>query len=125
MQNKKFGTAYGISKALKRKPHLMVGVLGCMAERLKSGLLEKEQLVDLVVGPDAYRDLPQLLSRADDGEKAVNVLLSREETYAELSPIRLNSMGLQRLFPLCGAVTTCARSAWFLLREAAREPRSR
>lgn len=78
----------------KRKPHLMVGVLGCMAERLKSGLLEKEQLVDLVIGPDAYRDLPQLLSRADEGEKAVNVLLSREETYAELSPIRLNSNGI-------------------------------
>ncbi len=82
-------------KAVKRqKPELIVGVLGCMAERLKAKLLEQEQLVDLVVGPDAYRDLPTLLAKADDGQKAVNVLLSREETYAEIAPIRLNSNGI-------------------------------
>lgn len=82
-------------KAAKRqKPDLIVGVLGCMAERLKAKLLEQEQLVDLVVGPDAYRDLPGLLAKVDDGQKAVNVLLSREETYAEIAPIRLNSNGI-------------------------------
>lgn len=82
-------------KASKKKnPGLIVGVLGCMAERLKSKLLEQEQLVDLVVGPDAYRDLPNLIHQVDEGEKAVNVLLSREETYAELSPVRLNSNGV-------------------------------
>ncbi len=78
----------------KTKPDLMVGVLGCMAERLKTKLLEQEQTVDLVVGPDAYRDLPNLLAKADGGHKAVNVLLSREETYAEIAPIRLNSNGI-------------------------------
>jgi tRNA-2-methylthio-N6-dimethylallyladenosine synthase len=82
-------------KGLKKKnPGLLVGVLGCMAERLKTKLLEKEQLVDIVVGPDAYRDLPNLVQQAEDGNKAVNVLLSRDETYAELSPIRLNSNGI-------------------------------
>jgi tRNA-2-methylthio-N6-dimethylallyladenosine synthase len=78
----------------RKKPGLIVGVLGCMAERLKTKLLEQDQLVDLVVGPDAYRDLPNLISQVEDGEKAVNVLLSREETYAELSPVRLNSNGV-------------------------------
>ncbi|MEM9984987.1 MAG: tRNA (N6-isopentenyl adenosine(37)-C2)-methylthiotransferase MiaB, partial [Bacteroidota bacterium] len=73
------------------KPHLMVGVLGCMAERLKSKLLEQEKLVDIVVGPDAYRDLPTLIGEVESGQKAVNVLLSREETYANISPVRLNT----------------------------------
>lgn len=82
-------------KAVKKhKPGLIVGVLGCMAERLKTKLLEQERLVDLVVGPDAYRDLPNLLAQVEDGHKAVNVLLSREETYAEIAPIRLNSNGI-------------------------------
>ncbi len=78
----------------KANPSLIVGVLGCMAERLKSKLLEEEQLVDLVVGPDAYRDLPNLLEQVDGGQKAVNVLLSREETYAGISPVRLGSNGI-------------------------------
>lgn len=79
-------------KSYKRKnPGMLVGVLGCMAERLKTALLEEEKLVDIVVGPDAYRTLPQLISEAETGQKAVNVLLSREETYADISPIRLNS----------------------------------
>lgn len=78
----------------KQNPGRIVGVLGCMAERLKTRLMEQEQLVDLVVGPDAYRDLPNLLARVDEGQKAVNVLLSREETYAEIAPVRLNSNGI-------------------------------
>ncbi|WP_205500914.1 tRNA (N6-isopentenyl adenosine(37)-C2)-methylthiotransferase MiaB [Rufibacter psychrotolerans] len=78
----------------KKRPGLVVGVLGCMAERLKKNLLEEEKMVDLVVGPDAYRDLPSLISNVDEGQKAVNVLLSREETYADINPIRLNSNGV-------------------------------
>lgn len=78
----------------QNKPDAMVGVLGCMAERLKSKLLEEEKLVDIVVGPDAYRELPQLVEEAETGQKAVNVLLSREETYAEINPVRLNSNGI-------------------------------
>lgn len=81
-------------KLKKRRPSTLIGVLGCMAERLKSRFLEEEKLVDLVVGPDAYRTLPQLISEADGGQKAVNVLLSREETYADISPVRLNSNGI-------------------------------
>ena len=77
-----------------QKPHLMVGVLGCMAERMKEKLLEKEKLVDLVVGPDAYRELPRLVGEVESGQKAVNVLLSREETYANISPVRLNTNGV-------------------------------
>jgi tRNA-2-methylthio-N6-dimethylallyladenosine synthase len=78
----------------KARPSLMVGVLGCMAERLKAKLLEEERLVDLVVGPDAYRSLPGLVAAAEDGRKAVNVLLSREETYADISPVRLDDNGV-------------------------------
>ena len=80
---------------LKRNnPSLIIGVLGCMAERMKESLLEEEKLVDLVVGPDAYRDLPRLLTEVEDGHKSVNVLLSREETYADISPIRLDNNGV-------------------------------
>jgi len=78
----------------QRRPGLLIGVLGCMAERLKAKLLEEEQLVDLVVGPDAYRTLPGLIGEAGTGQKAVNVLLSREETYADISPVRLDSNGV-------------------------------
>lgn len=78
----------------KQRKHLLVGMLGCMAERLKHKLLEEEKLVDLVVGPDAYRTLPALVQEAHGGQKAVNVLLSREETYADITPIRLNSNGI-------------------------------
>lgn len=82
-------------KALKnQKKGLLVGVLGCMAERLKAKFLEEEQLVDMVVGPDAYRTLPALIAEADGGQKGVNVLLSREETYGDIAPIRLNSNGV-------------------------------
>ncbi|MBK5280396.1 MAG: tRNA (N6-isopentenyl adenosine(37)-C2)-methylthiotransferase MiaB [Bacteroidia bacterium] len=78
----------------KLKPDLLVGVLGCMAERLKSKLLEEEKIVDLVAGPDAYRDLPNLIALVDGGDKAVNTFLSKEETYADVSPVRLNSNGI-------------------------------
>jgi tRNA-2-methylthio-N6-dimethylallyladenosine synthase len=82
-------------RSSKRKnPGMLVGVLGCMAERLKSKLLEEEKLVDLVVGPDAYRTLPNLIEEAEGGQKAVNVLLSRDETYADISPIRLQTNGV-------------------------------
>ena len=74
----------------KKKPELTVGVIGCMAERLKEQLIEKEKTVDIVVGPDAYRDLPNLLETAESGQKAVNVILSKEETYADISPVRLD-----------------------------------
>ena len=78
----------------KQNPALIIGILGCMAERLKGDLLEEEKLVDLVIGPDAYRTLPLLISEAETGQKGVNVLLSREETYADISPVRLNSNGI-------------------------------
>ncbi|TVQ43798.1 MAG: tRNA (N6-isopentenyl adenosine(37)-C2)-methylthiotransferase MiaB [Saprospirales bacterium] len=81
-------------KVKRSKPGTLVGVLGCMAERLKAKLLEEEKLVDLVVGPDAYRDLPNLVGTAESGQKAVNVFLSREETYADISPMRLDNNGV-------------------------------
>ena len=80
---------------LKRhKPGMVVGVLGCMAERLKAKLLDEEKAVDMVVGPDAYRSLPELIEQVDSGQKAVNVFLSRDETYQEIEPVRLNSNGV-------------------------------
>jgi tRNA-2-methylthio-N6-dimethylallyladenosine synthase len=81
-------------KLKEEKSGTLVGVLGCMAERLKAKFLEEEKLVDIVVGPDAYRTLPGLIMEAESGQKAVNVLLSREETYADIAPIRLNSNGV-------------------------------
>jgi tRNA-2-methylthio-N6-dimethylallyladenosine synthase len=78
----------------KQRPDMKVGILGCMAERLKKQWLEEEKLVDLVVGPDAYRDLPNLVGSAEEGNRMVNVLLSREETYADISPVRLESNGI-------------------------------
>ncbi|MGQ0737451.1 MAG: MiaB/RimO family radical SAM methylthiotransferase [Bacteroidota bacterium] len=81
-------------KMKQEKKGMLVGVLGCMAERLKSKFLEEEKLVDIVVGPDAYRSLPALVGEAEGGQKAVNVLLSRDETYADISPVRLDSNGV-------------------------------
>ena len=77
-----------------KKPDALIGIMGCMAERLKTQLLEEEKMVDLVVGPDAYRELPALVRTAEEGSKAINVLLSREETYADINPVRLNSNGV-------------------------------
>ncbi len=84
----------GLNHLKGRNPGLRVGVLGCMAERMREDLLEKKKLVDLVVGPDAYRTLPALLDEVEGGQKAVNVLLSREETYAEIEPVRLGGNGV-------------------------------
>src|SRR5699024_1940837 len=98
-------------RALKREKDgkLMVGVLGCMSERIREKILEKEQLVDLVVGPDAYRDLPKLLMEVDDGRKAVNVLLSQEETYADLKPVRTNDNGVNAFVTIMrGCDNMCA-----------------
>src|SRR6195952_3336130 len=81
-------------QAKKYKPSMLIAVLGCMAERLKSKFLEEEKLVDLVVGPDAYRTPPLLIEEAEGGQKSVNVLLSRDETYADIAPVRLNSNGV-------------------------------
>lgn len=93
-ESKVWARLKSLKKTKQQRPSLLVGVLGCMAERLKVKLLEQEKLVDMVVGPDAYRDLPRLISEAETGQKSVNVLLSREETYAEIAPIRLNSNGV-------------------------------
>lgn len=82
------------NKTKRNKPGLIIGVLGCMAERLKKNLLEEEKLVDLVAGPDAYRDLPGLIEEVEGGQKAVNVLLSRDETYADINPVRLDKNGV-------------------------------
>ena len=82
------------AKVKRKKPGTLVGVLGCMAERLKAKLMDQEKLVDLVIGPDAYRDIPGLIASAEDGDKGINVLLSREETYADISPMRLGSNGV-------------------------------
>lgn len=82
------------NKAKRENPGMVIGILGCMAERLKKQLLEEEKLVDLVAGPDAYRELPNLIEEVEGGQKAVNVLLSREETYADISPVRLDKNGV-------------------------------
>ncbi len=82
------------NKVKTSKPETLIGVLGCMAERLKAKFLDEEKLVDLVIGPDAYRDIPKLVATAEDGDKGINVFLSREETYADISPLRLDSNGV-------------------------------
>jgi tRNA-2-methylthio-N6-dimethylallyladenosine synthase len=111
----------------KRKPNLMVGVLGCMAERLKSKLLEEEKIVDLVVGPDAYRDLPNLVKQVDDGQKAVNTFLSREETYADISPVRINSNGVTAFISImrgCDNMCSFCVVPFTRGRERSRDPRT-
>ena len=100
-------------KNKKSNPGLIVGVLGCMAERLKSKLLEEEKLVDIVVGPYAYRDLPGLIETVEGGQKGVNVLLSREETYADINPVRLASNGVTAFISIMRGCDTCVRSVWF------------
>jgi tRNA-2-methylthio-N6-dimethylallyladenosine synthase len=111
----------------KQKPELLVGILGCMAERLKSKLLEEEKIVDLVAGPDAYRDLPRLISQVDDGAKAVNTFLSREETYADISPIRLNSNGVTAFISImrgCDNMCSFCVVPFTRGRERSRDPES-
>jgi tRNA-2-methylthio-N6-dimethylallyladenosine synthase len=102
-----------------------VGVLGCMAERLKKKFLEEEKLVDIVVGPDAYRDLPNLVVGAEDGERMVNVLLSREETYADISPVRLNTNGITAFISImrgCDNMCSFCVVPFTRGRERSREP---
>ncbi len=111
----------------KRNPKYMIGVLGCMAERLKAKLLEEEKLVDIVVGPDAYRELPGLIEEVEDGRKAVNVLLSREETYAEINPIRLNSNGITAFISImrgCDNMCSFCVVPFTRGRERSRDPES-
>lgn len=114
-------------KTKKAKPGFLIGVLGCMAERLKAKFLEEEKLVDIVVGPDAYRSLPSLIEEAGTGQKAINVLLSREETYANISPVRLNSNGVTAFVSIMrGCNNMCAFCVvpFTRGRERSREPQS-
>ncbi|MFM2206599.1 MAG: hypothetical protein RL213_574 [Bacteroidota bacterium] len=116
-----------IRGAKKRNEDLVIGVLGCMAERLKTELLEKEKLVDIVVGPDAYRDLPNLIASAESGQKAVNVLLSREETYAEINPVRLGTNGVSAFISImrgCDNMCSFCVVPFTRGRERSREPES-
>ena len=111
----------------KRKPEMQIGVLGCMAERLREKLLDEEKLVDMVVGPDAYRDLPNLIDKLDEGQKAVNVLLSREETYAEITPVRLNSNGITAFISImrgCDNMCSFCVVPFTRGRERSRDPQS-
>lgn len=111
----------------KKKPSLVVGVLGCMAERLKTKLLEEEKIVDLIAGPDAYRDLPQLIGQVDEGDKAVNTFLSREETYADISPVRLNSNGVSAFISImrgCDNMCSFCVVPFTRGRERSRDPQS-
>lgn len=111
----------------KNRPELVVGVLGCMAERLKSQLLEEEKIVDLIAGPDAYRDLPALILQVDDGQKAVNTFLSREETYADVSPVRLDSNGVTAFISImrgCDNMCSFCVVPFTRGRERSRDPHS-
>jgi tRNA-2-methylthio-N6-dimethylallyladenosine synthase len=115
------------NKAKKKKPEMTIGVLGCMAERLKEKLLEEEKVVDLVVGPDAYRDLPNLINIAEDGQKAVNTFLSREETYADIAPVRLNSNGVSAFISImrgCDNMCSFCVVPFTRGRERSRDPHS-
>ncbi|MDZ7879725.1 MAG: tRNA (N6-isopentenyl adenosine(37)-C2)-methylthiotransferase MiaB [Saprospiraceae bacterium] len=109
----------------KTRPAMLVGVLGCMAERLKAKFLEEEKLVDMVVGPDAYRSLPDLISTAEGGEKGINVFLSREETYAGIAPVRLDSNGITAFISImrgCDNMCSFCVVPYTRGRERSREP---
>jgi tRNA-2-methylthio-N6-dimethylallyladenosine synthase len=111
----------------KINPSMKVGVLGCMAERLKSKFLEEEKIVDLVVGPDAYKDLPNLLSEVEEGRNAVNVILSKDETYADISPVRLDSNGVTAFVTItrgCDNMCTFCVVPFTRGRERSRDPQS-
>jgi len=113
--------------AKTKNPGMVVGVLGCMAERLKAKFLEEEKLVDVVVGPDAYRDLPNLIEKVDEGSRAVNVLLSREETYADISPVRLNTNGVTAFISImrgCDNMCSFCVVPFTRGRERSRDPES-
>ncbi|MEA3478720.1 MAG: tRNA (N6-isopentenyl adenosine(37)-C2)-methylthiotransferase MiaB [Bacteroidota bacterium] len=111
----------------KHNPDLIIGVLGCMAERLKQQLLEEEKAVDMIVGPDAYRKLPELISNTEHGQKAINVILSTDETYAELSPVRYDSNGVTAFISIMrGCENFCAYCVVPFVRgkERSRDPQS-
>ena len=111
----------------KSKPDLIVGVLGCMAERLKTKFLEEEKIVDLVAGPDAYRSLPELIAQVDDGTRAVNTFLSREETYFDVDPVRLNSNGVTAFISImrgCDNMCSFCVVPFTRGRERSRDPHS-
>ncbi|MGB5268922.1 MAG: MiaB/RimO family radical SAM methylthiotransferase, partial [Eudoraea sp.] len=111
----------------KTRPHMRVGVLGCMAERLKSKLLEEEKIVDMVVGPDAYKDLPNLIREVDEGRNAVNVILSKDETYGDVAPVRLNSNGVTAFVSItrgCDNMCTFCVVPFTRGRERSRDPHS-
>ena len=111
----------------EENPGMIVGVLGCMAERLKGKFLEEEKLVDIVIGPDAYRDLPNLIKEVDDGKKAVNVILSKEETYADISPVRLGGNGVTAFVSItrgCDNMCTFCVVPFTRGRERSRDPES-
>ncbi len=111
----------------KINPEMKIGVLGCMAERLKSKFLEEEKMVNMVVGPDAYRDLPNLVKTVEDGKDAVNVILSKEETYADISPVRLNSNGVTAFVSItrgCDNMCTFCVVPFTRGRERSRDPKS-
>lgn len=104
-----WGRLKAISHLKKQNSDLKIGIIGCMAERLKEKLIETDQLVDIVVGPDAYRELPMLVNEAEAGHKAVNVLLSREETYADISPVRMDKNGVSSFVSIMrGCNNMCA-----------------
>ena len=116
-----------LNKLKKTKLNLKIGVLGCMAERLKKTLLEQEKIVDLVVGPDAYRDLPNLINDLEDGKTAINVLLSREETYSNINPTRLNSNGVNAFVSItrgCDNMCTFCVVPFTRGRERSRDPKT-
>ncbi len=111
----------------KTRPHMKVGVLGCMAERLKHKFLEEEKIVDMVVGPDAYKDLPNLIQEIDQGKDAVNVILSKEETYGDISPVRLHTNGVTAFVSItrgCDNMCTFCVVPFTRGRERSREPQS-
>ena len=110
-----------------KNPKMLVGVLGCMAERLKETLLEEEKLVDIVVGPDSYRDLPNLIKEVEDGKKAVNVILSLEETYADINPVRLGGNGVTAFVSItrgCDNMCSFCVVPFTRGRERSRDPKS-
>ena len=115
------------NKVKSKNPNMKVGVLGCMAERLKTKFLEEEKIVDLVVGPDAYKDLPNLLIEVDEGREAINVILSKEETYGDIAPVRLNSNGVSAFVSItrgCDNMCTFCVVPFTRGRERSRDPQS-
>lgn len=116
-----------LNKAKKKNPKMIIGVLGCMAERMKAKLLDEEKLVDIVVGPDAYRDLPNLVNEVDGGRKAVNVILSKEETYGDISPVRLGGNGVTSFVSItrgCDNMCTFCVVPFTRGRERSRDPKT-